>query len=357
LRETFRRFLKDAKAALLRLDAVLPKKNAGLTIWRGTAPGTNTWSVVGNIRIFMKLIEVDNVTKIYRRGSAFSSATVKAVSDVSLDVFSGECLALVGESGSGKSTLGRLVIGLEPPTQGKILFKGHEIDVRHIDRQTRQALQMVYQNSFEATNPGFTARQVVEEPIRYFRMASGAEKDRIITDLLEKVGIPAIEADKKTVEFSGGQLQRICIARALAAKPEMILLDEPLSSLDVSVQAQILNLLKRLREELGLTYLLISHDLETVYNLADRVAVMYSGSIVEEIDDIDLFRELRHPYTSLLLGTDESDNKRSEDLDTVNDRGCVYSARCKYADERCRNESPALTEIGTGHRLACHRMR
>lgn len=315
----------------------------------------------------MNLLELNNITMTYQSGGRLHHSEVKAVRDVTLRIEQGECLALVGESGSGKSTLGRIAVALEVPTEGTVLFKGNPLDARKVAARDRQALQMVYQNSFEATNPRFTARKVVEEPIRYFKLAPKEEWNRLILQLLDTVGIPEDEADKKTTEFSGGQLQRICIARALAANPEMILLDEPLSSLDVSVQAQILNLLRRLKEEFGLTYLLISHDLETVYNIADRLAVMYAGRIVEEIDDIELFDSLCHPYTSLLLGEDleadgsvaaidaEPDHAEPDHTDQARDGGCVYADRCPYAEAICFTETPLLTECEPGHRVACHR--
>ncbi|MBR0455761.1 MAG: ABC transporter ATP-binding protein [Firmicutes bacterium] len=327
----------------------------------------------------MRLIELQHITMTYQSGGRLHQSEVRAVRDVTLHIEQGECLALVGESGSGKSTLGRIAVGLEKPTEGRVLFKGHILDARKVDRQDRQALQMVYQNSFEAANPRFTASQVVEEPIRYFRLAPKNEWNQRILELLGRVGIPKDEAEKKTTEFSGGQLQRICIARALAARPELILLDEPLSSLDVSVQAQILNLLRHLKEEFGLTYLLISHDLETVYNIADRLAVMYAGRIVEEIDDIELFDSLRHPYTALLLGKDTdveqkpaaedkavagesdaaADDETGEIDATADDRteGCVYANRCPYAEKRCFELVPELTEFEQGHRIACHHCR
>jgi oligopeptide/dipeptide ABC transporter ATP-binding protein len=300
----------------------------------------------------MSLLRIENAVKRYQSGSHLRSKTVLAVRGVSLYLEQGECLAIVGESGSGKSTLGRLAVGLEPPTEGRILFKEKELNAKRMDRGVRQALQMVYQNSFEATNPRFTARQVIEEPIRYFHLAPKSDWNARIDALLARVGIPVEEAGKKTYEFSGGQLQRICIARALAASPELILLDEPLSSLDVSVQAQILNLLKKLKEEFGLTYMLISHDLETVYNLADRLAVMYYGKVVEEIDTMDLFDALCHPYTTLLTGKDFAVNGQQDSEESR--EGCVYAARCAKATDCCRHTAPALVEIEPGHRIACH---
>ena len=302
----------------------------------------------------MRILEIDNVVKNYQGGSYLRPKKVQALKGVSLHVEKGECLAIVGESGSGKSTIGRIAIGLELPSSGHILYQGEELDARHIDRRARQALQMVYQNSYEATNPRFTARQVIEEPIRYFKLKSRAQRDAYINELLYKVGIPAIEAGKKTTEFSGGQLQRICIARALAADPELIVLDEPLSGLDISVQAQILNLLKKLKLEYGLSYLMISHDIEAVYNLSDRVMVMYNGRVVEEIDDIEKFGNMCHPYTKLLTGADLSvSGYQDKEEDTA---GCVYANRCQKACVNCFKTVPELKEIEPGHKVACHQI-
>ncbi len=302
----------------------------------------------------MILIKIENVSKYYQSGHFLHSKKVTALSGISLDIHKGECIAVVGESGSGKSTLGRLVVGLEPPSDGCILYENQKLDPKHLDPKVRQGLQMVYQNSFEATNPRFTAKQIVEEPIRYFNLVPKEKRSETITKLLLNVGIPEVDINKKAHEFSGGQLQRICIARALAAEPQLILLDEPLSSLDVSVQAQILNLFKKIKEDYGLTYLLISHDLETAYNIADRLVVMFSGKIVEKIDDIELFSQLAHPYTALLLGKSSSQAIVHGSTDTKSERGCVYAKRCAYADnQKCQNEIPELKEVTNGHQIAC----
>ena len=304
----------------------------------------------------MSLLEIKNVSKTYESGSVLHPRKIKAVNDVSLSVQEGECFALVGESGSGKSTLGRMAVGLETCDAGEILFAEHKLNARHMNRADRQALQMVYQNSFEATNPGFTAAQVVEEPVRYFHLASGDKRREKIVSCLNKVGIPEGEMNRKAHEFSGGQLQRICIARALAADPKLILLDEPLSSLDVSVQAQILNLLKRLKEQEHLTYLLISHDLEVVYFLADRLAVMYHGQIVEEIDHMELFSSLCHPYTLLLMGKENGlSSDGGTEAENPGESGCVFADKCPHACDRCRKERPVHSKKEEGHVVACFR--
>ena len=302
----------------------------------------------------MSLLELNEVSQTYRGGSPLHPRVVRAVRGVSIEVKQGECLAVVGESGSGKSTLLRMIAGLEAPASGSIRFQGRPVTPRAMRGDRRRAIQMVYQNSFEATNPRFTARQVVSEPLQYFRLAPKSEQRHTVEALLRQVGIPEVEADKKVYEFSGGQLQRICIARALAAQPEVLLLDEPLSSLDVSVQAQILNLLRDLQEERGLTYVLISHDLEMVYNLADHLAILFAGTLVEEITDLKHFSALCHPYTKLLLAPVIAPAESAAQAEPEGEGGCVYAHRCPNACDRCRAEAPALRELSPGHRAACH---
>ena len=303
----------------------------------------------------MSFLEVKQVSKLYHSGGHFHSHDIRAVQEVSFSMGKGECLAIVGESGSGKSTLGRIIVGLEPPTDGQVLFEGEQVWSKHMSQERRRKLQMVYQNSMEAANPRFTAAQILEEPLKNFKLAAKQELRKKEAELLKKVGIPEGEMYKKASMFSGGQLQRICIARALAAEPELILLDEPLSSLDVSVQAQILNLLQDLKEEYQLTYLLISHDLEVVYYLADRLVVMYFGKIVEQIDDMSLFKTLSHPYTKdLMAAAMYQAAERQAGEDYIPKQGCIYSARCEKACERCRLEEPRLHPVGDGHQVACH---
>lgn len=302
----------------------------------------------------MSVIQLTHISKTYQDGSFLHTNTVHAVQNISFQIQPGECFAIVGESGSGKSTLLRMIGGLEEPTDGQRFFRERPYQKR-MCRATRRAIQIVYQNSFEAVNPRFTAAQVVEEPVRYFHLAKRNRRRTEVVQLLQKVGIPACEADKKVHEFSGGQLQRICIARALAAKPEVILLDEPLSSLDVSVQAQIINLLKDLQKEYDLTYILVSHDLEVVYNLSDHIVVMYAGQIVEELTNMARFFELRHPYTKLLLNDASlSDTDLMTDSTETCSAGCAFALRCPFAMERCRKVVPQLTEVSSDHWIACH---
>ena len=300
----------------------------------------------------MSLLELNQIEKNYRGGNILCAKEIHAVRGITLQVEQGECLAIVGESGSGKSTLGRMVVGLENPDRGQVIYDGKVLNANKITRKTRQELQMVYQNSYEATNPRFTAWDVVEEPIRYFKLLEKSRRGERVAELLKKVGIDPSEACKKTTEFSGGQLQRICIARALAAEAKLIVLDEPLSGLDISVQAQILNLLKNVKKEYGLSYLFISHDIEAVYNLADRLVVMYNGKVIEEIRDMSLFQKMSHPYTSLLLGKDMQDEKES--WQETGERGCSYAQRCYNVTAKCHEIEPILQEIEKGHNVACH---
>lgn len=239
-------------------------------------------------------LEVRQVSKEYRRGAG---ERVEALSDVSFELPAGKCLGLVGESGCGKSTLCRLITGLERPTSGEILYGGEPIG----NLRKRGEIQMVFQNSLDAVNLHMNAFRIISEPLEnFFSMKKSRRRDEV-GRLLKLVGLSEADMGKYPSQFSGGQLQRVCIARALAAKPKLLILDEPLSSLDVSVQAQILNLLADLKEKLALTCILVSHDLKAVYYLSDALVVMYGGRVVEKIDDIADFPKLCHPYTRRLL--------------------------------------------------------
>lgn len=305
----------------------------------------------------MELLTVEKVKKIYK---GKKKTQVKAVNDVSFSIEKGKCIGLVGESGCGKSTLGRLITGLEKTTEGHILWKNISVDKISRKSPMRREIQMVFQNSFEAVNPKAKAKDIIAEPLKNFYHLSGENLEKRIDELLGWVGIDLAEKEKYPRQFSGGQLQRICIARMLASNPELLVLDEPLSSLDVSVQAQILNLFADLKEKLSLTYLLISHDLEAVYYLSDEILIMYGGKIMEHIERIEDFDKLKHPYTQRLLMSSFSYRHQYEEISEVyrekpSEDGCPYYQRCPYATGQCKEEMPTLREIEKGHFIACWR--
>jgi oligopeptide/dipeptide ABC transporter ATP-binding protein len=297
---------------------------------------------------------------------AARGALLRAVDGVSFDVGQGETLGLVGESGSGKSTTGRILVGLEAPTSGSIKLFGREISQasgKAALRAVRRRLQFVFQDPQNSLNPRMRAQDAIAEPLDVAGGLSRAARNDRVRELLEMVGLPGSCGDRFPHEFSGGQRQRIGIARALALRPEFVICDEPVSSLDVSMQAQIVNLLLDLQERLGLSYLFIAHDLAVVRSISARVAVMYAGSIVEIAPRRDLYTFPRHPYTQALLAAIPriaSNKARAavvtgelpSQLDTV--PGCTFHPRCPFAFERCRAEKPMLREIAPGHLAACH---
>ncbi|MEG0855376.1 MAG: ABC transporter ATP-binding protein [Terrisporobacter sp.] len=308
----------------------------------------------------MELLNVHNVKKEYKNRN---NSKFLAVDGVSFSVEEGKCIGLVGESGCGKSTLGKMIVGLEEITEGNIIFQGEQIKQKKYKNKFKRELQMAFQDSFDAVNRRNTACQIISEPLTNYYNISKKEIEEKVDDLLEKVGICSSERDKYPYQFSGGQLQRICIARTLAANPKLVVLDEPLSSLDVSVQAQILNLLSDLKRDLNLTYILISHDLEAVYYLSDSIIVMYGGKIMEQIDNIEDFHNMNHPYTRRLLASSPSYksrlyNENIEDLRIENTdnktNGCPYFARCVLSSDECEDICPPLREIKKGHKIACH---
>ncbi|HEY8594959.1 MAG TPA: oligopeptide/dipeptide ABC transporter ATP-binding protein [Devosiaceae bacterium] len=290
------------------------------------------------------------------------SAAVHAVQDVSLDLFRGETLGIVGESGCGKSTLARLLVGLDTPTAGNIAIRGEP--VLSLDRRAQaQRIQYVFQDPVSSLNPRHTIRQILERPLRLLRGLDGDKRERALAELLEAVNLEPDYLERYPHEFSGGQAQRIGIARALAAEAEILVLDEPVSALDVSVQAQILDLLADLKLRFGLTYVFISHDLAVVEAVSDRVAVMYFGRIVETARRDDLFAAPRHPYTGLLidsvpkLGSEgfASRPDSGELPDPTNPPpGCAFAARCPNAQDRCTSQRPALEPHAPEHLAACH---
>ena len=287
-------------------------------------------------------------------------ARLRAVSDVSLEIEEGTVYALVGESGSGKSTIGRIVAGLVSPTGGEVEIDG--IDTRTGDpadvARVRRKLQMIFQDPYASLNPRWTVRRIIEEPVA----VRGEPTKGLAERLLEQVGLSARDAGKYPHEFSGGQRQRICIARALSSNPRIIVCDEPTSALDVSVQSQVLNLMSDLREDLGLTYLFISHDLTVVQHMADRIGVLYLGALVEEAPRDRLFAAPKHPYTRMLFDAAprmdafgrEVEPPKGEIPDAIDPPpGCPYHPRCPLATERCRMEVPEVRRIGET-RVRCH---
>lgn len=289
---------------------------------------------------------------------------LKAVNGVSFSLKKGETLALVGESGCGKSTVARLLVGLYTPTAGHIEFDGEPISKLHSrdGKALRQRLQMIFQDPYASLNPRWRVGRIIAEPLRVHGKMSPAEQDARVDELLEQVGLSASDRNRYPHQFSGGQRQRISIARALAARPEFLVCDEPTSALDVSVQAQVLNLMKRLQRELGLTYLFISHNLAVVHHVADRVAVMYLGKIVELAPRDDLFEKPLHPYTRMLLSaipdTSGTGKRRvpvaGEVPNPLNPpQGCPFNPRCPHARDICRAEMPATTQHGNTE-VACH---
>jgi oligopeptide transport system ATP-binding protein len=317
------------------------------------------------------LLRVENLAKHFSVKSGFfgrSKGAIKAVDDISFTVDAGETLALVGESGCGKSTTGRLILRLLEATSGAVYFENRNIfELSGGDmRALRRALQIVFQDPYASLNPRMTVGEMLSEPLALQGLAAGAARRARVEELLALVGLAPHHIRRYPHEFSGGQRQRIGIARALAVEPRLIVCDEPVSALDVSIQAQVINLLQDLQRRLGLGYVFIAHDLAVVKHIADRVAVMYLGKIVELADKSSLFARPRHPYTQALLSAiplPEPALKRHRVIlegdvpSPLNPpSGCRFHTRCPYARERCRTEAPLLAEGGADdpHRTACH---
>ena len=313
------------------------------------------------------LVEVKNLKQYFPITTGFLKTTMlKAVDDVSFTIDRGETLGLVGESGCGKTTAGRTLLQLYKPTSGEIWFDGKLVDRSTMADYHRRA-QMVFQDPYSSLNPRMTVGDIVAEPIDVHKLCkTKQERAERVHELLRTVGISGEQATRYAHEFSGGQRQRIGIARALASNPEFIVCDEPVSALDVSIQAQVINMLEDLQAKLGLSYLFIAHDLSVVKHISNRVAVMYLGKIVELASSVELHRHPAHPYTISLLSAvpmpDPKKARASQRIVLQGDvpspmnmpSGCAFRTRCAYATERCAQECPKMREIAPGHFAACH---
>lgn len=318
------------------------------------------------------LLEVKNLRKYFPVGSGGlfggNKNNLKAVDGVSFRINQGETLGLVGESGCGKSTTGRTILRLYEVTDGEIIFDGQ--DITHIPNHKllpyRKRMQMIFQDPYASLNPRMTVNDIVGEGISTHNIAEGSERRDRIYYLLEKVGLKREHANRYPHEFSGGQRQRVGIARALAVEPDLVICDEPISALDVSIQAQVVNMMEDLQQEMGLTYLFIAHDLSMVKHISNRIGVMYLGMLCEVADSNELYAHPLHPYTKALLSAipipDPKVTRQNKRIILEGDvpspidppPGCRFASRCPLVSDRCRQETPELTERGSGHFVACH---
>jgi len=314
------------------------------------------------------LLQIDNIKKYYPLTKGLFSKTrqyVKAVDGVSLTIEAMEILGLVGESGCGKSTLGKVILRLESPSAGNIIYEGQ--DLLALDKEKmrlqRESMQIIFQDPYSSLNPRYTVGQLIQEPLVIHKKGSAAERHERAVELVEEVGLQEEYLGRYPHEFSGGQRQRIGIARALALNPKFIVCDEPVSALDVSIQAQVLNLLQKLQDKYGLTYLFISHDLSVVEHLCDRIAVMYLGKIVESAPTRILYEQARHPYSRALLAASPIANPNLKRKPVILEgevpspisppSGCHFHPRCPEADSQCRTRAPELRQLTADHWVRC----
>lgn len=311
------------------------------------------------------LVEVEHLKQYFQVRSGFKNMTLKAVDDVSFCIKPGETLGLVGESGCGKTTVGRSLLHLYDPTGGTVRFEGEEVTKKNIQRM-RAKMQMVFQDPYSSLDPRMTAEDIIGEPLDVHRLCANRKerRDKVIS-LMDLVGLNSEHATRYAHEFSGGQRQRIGIARALAVDPKFIVCDEPVSALDVSIQAQVINMFEDLQNQLGVAYLFIAHDLLVVQHISNRIAVMYLGHVVELADANELMSDPKHPYTQSLLSAvpipDPKTARKKNRIVLEGDvpsplkmpSGCPFRTRCRYATEQCAMERPELTDRGGGHMVAC----
>ena len=314
------------------------------------------------------LVEVKNLKEYFNITTGmFSSKPLKAVDDVSFAIRKGETLGLVGESGCGKTTVGRTLLHLYKPTSGEIWYDGHKIETRKDILEYRKKSAMVFQDPYSSLNPRMTVSDIIAEPLDVHKMYTNKkERQERILELMAKVGLNSEHANRYAHEFSGGQRQRIGIARALSMRPEFLVCDEPVSALDVSIQAQVINMFDELQEQMDLTYLFIAHDLLVVRHISDRIAVMYLGKMVELADAKEIYDRPLHPYTKSLMSAvplpdpkKARENKRivlSGDIPSPLNApsGCPFRTRCPYATDACAEAMPEFKEVATGHFVACH---
>lgn len=315
------------------------------------------------------LLEVQKVKKEFVTSKSLTGKPLKivhAVDSVDLTIYEGETIGVVGESGCGKSTLGRCILQLIRPTAGNVLYRGEDITKLNKEqmRQMRRKMQLIFQDPYASLNPRMTVLELIMAPLEAFGIGTMEERVQRVKEIMELVGMPENMMNRYPHEFSGGQRQRIVIARALVLNPEFVVCDEPVSALDVSVRAQVLNLIQELKRKKHLTYMFISHDLSVVKYISDRIAVMYLGRIVEIAEKNELYNNPQHPYTKALLSAipiPDVDNKMKREILTGDvpsplnpPSGCYFHTRCKYATERCKTECPALHDVGNGHMVACH---